>query len=326
MLDRWKKLFRSRGAVEVGARSTLAAAETGGIIERGEIVRARYLALLVPGAVGDALTVPEKLLGQVVEQQLRNESQRAAAVPRVPTVMPLLLRQLRDPLVSSREYAAIILQDPVIATALLKMASSIYFNPYRKALDNFEAVITSVGVVKLRLILSAVILQPMLRGNGDGLPQQVWSHSLACASCCQQLAEREGVDSFTAYLTGLVHDVGVVTLYNEVQLLSREYLGGATPSPQLLRQLVTEWAQPLAAWVAADWQLPAEVIEALTEQHERGRDGALASILRRANHVCECYALYRQGELSRTEMERVSVELGAGLRFIETLDEGYESI
>jgi len=324
MLERWKKLFGSRAAA-TGSAVAQARMRAGGSVLNGrdESIRIRYLATLLPGTDETPLSVPEKLLGQVVEQQLRNESQRAAAVPRVPTVMPLLLRQLRDPLVSSREYAALILQDPVIATALLKMARSIYFNPYRKALDNFEAVVAALGVVKLRLILSAVVLQPMLRGGGDGLPQQVWSHSLACASCCQHLAEREGVDGYTAYLTGLVHDIGVVTLYNQTQLLSREYLGGAAPSPLLLRQLVSDWSRQLAAWIATDWQLPGEVIEALAGQQEQGRGGALVGILWRANQACEAYALYRAQTLSRTELEQLIVELGIGLPFLELLDEGY---
>src|SRR5690606_1862616 len=141
----------------------------------------------------EVLSTPEKIVGQAVEQLLRNSEQRAAAVPRLPTLLPLLLKQLRDPLASSRDYATLIMQDPLISPTVLRLANSAYFNPYRKSLDNFERVVADLGVVKLRMVLSAAVMQPVLLGSAGSLPQRVWQHSLDCAAACQSLAQREGV-------------------------------------------------------------------------------------------------------------------------------------
>lgn len=275
-------------------------------------LRPLYLQLLLGGEGDDSapLSVPEKLVGQMVEQQVRDGELRGTAVPRLPTIIPLLLKQLRDPNASARDYVAIIKQDPVVAAAVLKVADSVYFNPYRKPLDNFERAVGALGIEGLRLVLSTAVLQPILQGRGDTLPQRVWDHSLACAVCCQQLAEREGVDSFKAYLCGLVHDIGMVTLYNQVQLQSRQYLDGQRPGSALLAQLLAQWSRPLAYWIAQDWQLPADIVRALGAQGERlPAPPPMARILERANHLCEAFLLQRAGRLEEEELARIAAAL-----------------
>lgn len=269
------------------------------------------------------LSVPEKLIGQAIEQQLRDPAQRAAAVPRLPTVIPMLMKQLRDPNSSARDHVAIITQDPVIATAVLRVANSVYFNPYRKALDNFERAVSALGIIKLRMVLSTAALQPVLLNRGDDLPQQVWDHSLACAVCCQYLAERENVDAFKAYLTGLVHDIGVVTLYNQTQMLSREFLGDRRPSGALLQQLFSQWSRLLAFWIAHDWALDQDIVRALAEQSEAKQKTQLGQILRRANRLCEAYHVFRAGKIERAELERLAIELQFALKILDVLDSGF---
>ncbi|MDB6061328.1 MAG: Fis family transcriptional regulator [Verrucomicrobiaceae bacterium] len=326
MFSRLKQLFkfgksapnnvpvaRRDASASAGAESATAAAMHALFIE----------AVLDRDIVETALKVPEKLVGQAVEQQLRNPIQRAAAVPRLPTVIPQLLKQLRDPNASARDYVAIITQDPVVATAVLRVANSVYFNPYRKALDNFERAVAALGIVKLRMVLSTAALQPVLLNRGDNLPQQIWDHSLACAICCQYLAEREGVDAFKAYLTGLVHDIGVVTIYNQTQSLSREFLHGQAPSGTLLTQLFAQWAQLLAFWIAQDWKLPEEVVRALAEQSEAKQKTTLGQILLRSNRLCEAYHVFRAGKIERETVERLVIELQFPGKILEILDSGF---
>jgi len=317
MLGKLKQLFRRDPTTSSAHKKTLPAEITGADTQSAKIIHARYTQWLLQdfGEIETPLSVPEKLVGQAVEQQLRDYEKRATAVPRLPTVIPLLLKQLRDPLASAREYAGVITQDPVVSTAVLKVANSVYFNPYRKPLDNFERVVNDLGVLKLRMILSAAVMQPVLLDRHNVLPQKVWKHSLICAACCQQLADREGVDSFKAYMTGLVHDIGVVTLFNQAQLSSREFLQTSKVNAALLNPLFAQLAKPLAHWVAQDWNLPADIVRALAAQYEPGEGSALAQILRRANRLCEAFAVYRTGHMERDEM----MALAAQLQFPDTI-------
>ncbi|HSB96870.1 MAG TPA: HDOD domain-containing protein [Spongiibacteraceae bacterium] len=283
-----------------------------------------YLQILLAEERPDSanLSVPEKLVRQVVEQQLRNGELRRAAVPRLPTVIPLLLKQLRDPNASARDYVAVIRQDPVVATAVLTLANSAYFNPYRKQVDNFEQAVAALGINGLRLVLSTAVLQPIVRGRGDSLPQKVWNQSFVCAICCQQLAERERLDAFKAYLAGLVHNIGLVTIYNQVQQQSQQHLSDTRPGRNLLLQLIEQWSQPLAYWIAQDWQLPTEIIRALGAQGEKTPTSNIefAAVLQRASHFAETYMLERAGRVERSALLQLAASEGFPEDILATLD------
>lgn len=276
-------------------------------------------------ATGNVSSVPERLVAQTIAQQVRDSSTRRTAVPRLPAIIPLLLQQLRDPNASAREYVAVIRQDPVVAAAVLKIANSVYFNPYRKKIENFEHAVATLGIEGLRLVLSTAVLQPIVRGQNSKLPQRIWDQSLACAVCCQQLALRAHVDPFKAYLLGLIHDVGVVTLFNQLQLRSAEFLGSQAPSPALLMQLVDELAQPLTYWIAQDWQLPPDIVRALAAQAEPPNDKqpVLSEILRRANCIGEAYLLVQMELLEREVLEDMIKQLDCPNGLQQQLDDAF---
>lgn len=318
-LERWTRRRDSRAQTE-----EVGPAATGGVsaalrTEYATLHRS-YLQLLLGEKASGNLSVPEKLVRQVVEQQLRNGELRRAAVPRLPTVIPLLLKQLRDPNASARDYIAIIRQDPVVASAVLTFANSAYFNPYRKQIDNFEQAVATLGINGLRMVLSTAVLQPIVRGRGDSLPQRVWDQSFICAICCQQLAGRAQLDPFKAYLLGLLYNIGVVTIYNQVQQQGAQHLQGATPSTDLLLQLIEQWAQPLAYWIAQDWQLPEEIVRALGAQDDKGGNEGLADALLRASHFAEAYALERAGRLERKVVIRLAEKTGLPADILAQLD------
>lgn len=283
-----------------------------------------YREAVFDGSV-ESLSVPERLVAQTITQQVRDVSLRRSAVPRLPAIIPLLLQQLRDPNSSARDYVTVIRQDPVVAAAVLKIANSVYFNPYGKKIENFEHAVATLGIEGIRLVLSTAVLQPIVRGQNSKLPQRIWDHSLACAVCCQQLAQRAHVDSFKAYLLGLVHDVGVITLFNQLQLRSAEFLGTQPPTSALLRQLVDEIAQPLTYWIAQDWKLPAEIVRALAAQSESigNKEPALNGILRIANCISEAYLLMRMEVMTRETLEELIAQLSCPPGLLQQLDDAF---
>lgn len=288
-------------------------------------IRPLYRQAVFGGDTGSVSSVPERLVAQTIAQQVRDSSIRRNAVPRLPAIIPLLLQQLRDPNASARDYVAVIRQDPVVAAAVLKIANGVYFNPYGKKIENFEHAVVTLGIEGIRLVLSTAVLQPIVRGQNSKLPQKVWDQSLACAVCCQQLAQRLRVDPFKAYLLGLVHDIGVVTLFNQLQLRSVEFLGTQAPSPALLVQLVDELAQPLTYWIAQDWQLPADIVRSLAAQAEAHNDKqpVLSGILRRANCISEAYLLVQMELLERETLEGFIAQLDCPDNLLQQLDDAF---
>lgn len=50
-------------------------------------------------------------------------------------------------------------------------------------------------------------------------------------------------------------------------------------------------------------------MRALAAQYEPGEGSALAQILRRANRLCEAFALYRTGQMQRDEVTTLAAQL-----------------
>lgn len=245
---------------------------------------------------GDApLSMPQKLAINVVKDSLARKDYRLTAIPRLPTVVPKLLRSLRDPDSSARDYVAIINKDPVMSAAVLKLANSAYFNPINVRIGDIERAIVKLGLNGLRSVLSAAVMQPIIQRDSPYFSQtgkRLWAHSLNTAVACEIVGHARRMERFKAYLMGLVHDIGKITLFSE---LCKQYKlnGDTSPSPQAFIPPLQTHATQLSALIAKDWQLPEDICRALEEQVAiaPGKQvSPLGHLLYQANMTCEAYA------------------------------------
>ncbi len=241
-----------------------------------------------------------------VEMELKLKDYRGKAVPRLPSVIPRLLRSLRDPDASAVDYVKIINKDPAMSAAVLRLANSAYFNPAGKRIDGIDTAVVKLGIDGLRSVLSAAVMQPIIQRRSPYFSRfggKLWRHSLDCAVACEILAKRRGLEPYKAYLLGLSHDIGKITVFCELcrQFRSRE--GQAEPSYGAFSPLMKSFSAKLSSWVAKDWELPEEVIVALQEQVTIDHDSEVSAyghLLFQANLACEVYACHRKGD---TEMD-----------------------
>src|SRR5690606_2800228 len=100
-----------------------------------------FFQFLFASSHNEPLTVPQKLVIDVVKESLAKKEYRLTAVPRLPMVIPKLLRSLRDPESSVRDYVAIVNKDAVMSAAVLKLANSVYSNPIGSYIGDIERAI-----------------------------------------------------------------------------------------------------------------------------------------------------------------------------------------
>ena len=245
----------------------------------------------------NALSLPQKLVVNVARDSLAEKDYRLKAVPRLPSIIPKLLRSLRDPEASARDYVDIINKDPTMSAAVLKFANSVYFNPTTKRIDNIEFAVVKLGIEGLRAVLSAAVMQPLVQRKTDyfsHLGLRLWEHSLAVAIACETLAVIRGYEPFKAYLLGLSHDIGKITLFCELAKQFRLNPMPQAPLAEAFLPLMKERSASLSAAIAMDWDLPKELCAALQQQVDidNGRQvGPYAQLLFQANLACEAYAV-----------------------------------
>ncbi len=119
---------------------------------------------------------------------------------------------------SATDIAAVISQDPALATRILMVANSPMYASSRQ-IDTISRAVTILGTKQIRdLILSASAAKVF-----KGIPNDVisvedfWHHSLYCALLARALAEMsKRVNAETMFTAGLLHDIGHLVMFNRV--------------------------------------------------------------------------------------------------------------
>ncbi|XOV89180.1 MAG: HDOD domain-containing protein [Pseudomonadota bacterium] len=265
---------------------------------------AKYLhELFLGSALGldlQLLPGPDRAASALIRQQLKGLATpegRRRAVPRLPAVVPLFLRSLRDPNSSATDFVEIISRDPVLTTNVLRLVNSAFYNPSGRDIDSIHRAVVVLGLDGLRFAVSSAVMHPILEtANSDfaAFGPALWQHSQDCALICQVLAPRAGAQAFEAYLTGMVHEVGTVTLFNQ---LSGACRAAGLPAADCLVHAFQVHGNTLCAEIVKDWQMPTNIINAVTDQATSPPAAStLGGLLERANQLAEAYFLRSRNE------------------------------
>lgn len=139
-----------------------------------------------------------------------------AAVDELPTVPAVVLRiagKLDDPDVSIDDITDLLLQDQVLTTRVLRLVNSSFYCPL-KHLDDLREAIIYLGLDHLKEVVFTCAVVDLFKTGKEGFSRSLlWIHALGVARVSKFIAERVGfTTSFTAYVAGLLHDVGAVFL------------------------------------------------------------------------------------------------------------------
>ncbi len=122
---------------------------------------------------------------------------------------------LEDPDSDLEAIAVEIGRDPGLVTRLLRMANSPFYGLSREV-DSVGRAISVLGTRTLRdLILKTAASEALSRIPNDVISiDDFWQHSLYCALLARMLAEEGGgMAPETAFLSGLLHDIGQLALF-----------------------------------------------------------------------------------------------------------------
>lgn len=284
-----------------------------------------YYRYLFPKDTEHPLSLPQKLVIDVVKESLQKKEVRQKAVPHLPHVIPRLMRSLRDPESSGKDYVEIIKKDPVMSAAVLKLGNSVYFNPIGKRIEDIERAVVKLGIEGLRTVLSAAVMQPIIQRESayfSQCGQRMWQHSLTTAVCCEVIGKLRKQEPYKVYLLGLVHDIGKITIFSELCKQFKKNGEEISPGYNAFVPLMKVLSPAVSYWVAKDWDLPAEICKALAEQvniQPTAKVSPYAHTLYQANMVAEVYTTAYHGKnkkLARNVVE--GLELPSNL--YDTLD------
>lgn len=195
----------------------------------------------------------------------------------LPDVAHRVLGIVQTPDYAIDDLVAVVRTDPTLVARVLRLCNS--------ARTGLDRPITSIGdaitylgsrnLVQLVLVTCSAGMFAGSRGSSYSDPKTLWQHSIACAFACQALAARTGeAPGTTAFTLGILHDVGKIALSHirdESRMVAALTAASADTSLDHLALEQRAFGHDHAAvagLVAAHWQLPTSLADALRSHHD----------------------------------------------------------
>ncbi|MGB9668169.1 MAG: HDOD domain-containing protein [Thermosulfidibacteraceae bacterium] len=204
-------------------------------------------------------------------EKLLEDVKKLNKLPALPEVVyKIMLLKEEDCSLSALE--GVISKDPVITAKLLKIANTVYFNPYGQSVTGLKRAIELIGVRNIFSVVLSIVVTNLFPIEAKTFYRELfWKHSFLCAFISKRLSRFvKGVSDDTAFTTGLLHDIGKLVFYS--------YFGDSYEKVVELTQkgIPSYLAEMRVFGVSHDevgsvllevWGLPAEVVEAVRFHH-----------------------------------------------------------
>lgn len=194
------------------------------------------------------------------------------------------------------ELTQLILKDQVLAANMLKEANSAYYGLSRQVHTISQAIVY-LGMRTFKKIVMDTCLADMYNRRITTYDMEdgaFFYHSVTCARISEAIAKITGrVEPETAYLAGLLHDIGkiVIERYGAdlfTQVTSRVLLKNES-FVQAEKDVFGLDHAAVGQYIAQNWQLPEELEEAIAFHHEPENMyiiSPLPCITHIADHIC----------------------------------------
>lgn len=211
------------------------------------------------------------------EQQILDELTRlahepiagAALVPRMPAIIPQLMRTLQEENMSAAELSRQLAQDVVLVAEVYREANRpCYHSRYNASpsISTMEGAIMLLGQNNMRMLLARVAFRPIVSMKSGGLTVRtaplIWRQSEKCALAASLLAPGMQANAFDAYLAGLMANVGLVVAF---RLIDQLHAPEAFPQSDAFIAQVFAQARILSVRIAELWEFPESVTRAIAQ-------------------------------------------------------------
>ena len=252
-------------------------------------IDATYYRWLTASSGYDASEAVQTAILDQVRALARDPASAAELVPRVPEVIPQLLRSLQDE-ASNAELARQVAQDVVLVAEVIREANSAYYRPM-SPVKTVEAALMMLGQNGLRMLLARIAFRPIIKLQTTGFTRlaapHVWAQSEKCALAASLMAPGLTAGPFEAYLSGLMQNLGLVVGFRLADRLCEE--NKVPGSSEFGVQLLAE-GRLLSGAIAKHWDFPQEVADAIAHAGDPGEEN-LAQALALGDRIAKLRVL-----------------------------------
>jgi putative nucleotidyltransferase with HDIG domain len=192
----------------------------------------------------------------------------------IPQIALKILRRLGENTCDLRTVAPEVQKDQVLTAKILKLCNSPLFF-HKEPVESIVQALILLGWNEFSKIVISVCVQDqfLLASQGYSLCKGgLYYHAVAVAVISEALARRTGqADPMTAYVAGLIHDIGKVVLDQCVASIQPVFYRTLHQTGQLAEKVEKELFGidhcEAGGWLAESWMLPETLQEAIRCHH-----------------------------------------------------------
>ena len=203
------------------------------------------------------------------------------SLPAMPEVMIKVQQMIKLPGTSPAQLSKIIETDPAIVAGILKVANSAYYG-FRGKVTSIQHASALFGTRRLAELITAMSAGGVMGKAMDGYGLKagdMWRHSIAVAVAASEIAATVSEDALeSAYMAGLLHDVGKIILEPYVHqrglLFDRYFSSHPGKTIQEAERDILGFDHAVIASILCDnWNLPRSISFAIRYHHQPSSAG-----------------------------------------------------
>lgn len=273
-----------------------------------------YDYLLGPSKSDSKITALEYDILVQVNEALSNPDKALENFPKLPQSLNKLMGFLGADDFDLTEFCKVVEHDPTVATQLIAVANSAQYNHSGKDITDIKQAFMLLGSKGVK----QHVLQGFVKNLSKVSPiyfktfgEKIWTHSDDTATICRHLATKRGLDAETAFLIGLVHDLGKIFIFKLMVDSFRRIHPDEKLESMVVKKLLQKKSMELSIFTIRKWDLP-EIIESaitdLAHYQKQKPKTPLGQLLMEANCVSEL-CLVLESKLITLDNFKVEVSL-----------------
>jgi len=209
-----------------------------------------------------------------ISENVRKIVDAAHTIPSLPENIVEALRAIDSSDASAHEIARHVAQDVGLTSKVLQVANSAYYS-FSNRIVSVPHSVALLGLKTTKSILLAVSMNDYFQKLPDRSKteaRRLWRHSVTCANAARMIARQvAGTDPEEAFVTGLLHDLGIAVLFVNMPREFRKIIEiAATEGIGFREAEVKFWPythELIGAEVLRRWDLPDDVPQAVALHH-----------------------------------------------------------
>jgi len=236
--------------------------------------------MLHPSAPGGVAGADAKLAASPTEAlppELQKAMSRVTELNSLPEVTARVVEVVEDPKSTAQDMHEIVRHDPALAAKILKVVNSAFYG-LPAQISSLDRAIVMLGLSAVKNLALAASLSRLFRPGAITerfSARDLWTHCISVGVCARLLAQAGFGQVEETFVAGLVHDMGLLLLYQLFPAKLRAVAERCEIRPQDFcaaeREVIGADHPTVGAALAARWKFPPGLRCAISHHHQPER-------------------------------------------------------